>query len=121
MLIRSLMSLPPSHKVFDILTAASVTEDVLSVPLYFPQHPETISALEVALIDSRQTHPIRIRYDFIRDGWIIEQKLEDWKESAFLPAPEPEIPQVESRWDLLDYEDVLHEEVVTPKEIEWKV
>jgi len=70
--------------------ALRVTKDIVS--LEHPRHSDQ-KHITIRLIDVRAADDIRISYDFDRDGWIIEQPVDNpeqeevtWKESAFVPA-----------------------------------
>lgn len=71
-----------------------VLDDTLFVSLWYPRAKNNPNHVEVELIDVRAANSIRIRYDFDRDGWQIEQErndpagehTDDWHEVAFVPA-----------------------------------
>lgn len=74
-----------------------IRNNVLSVELYYPRN-SPVKIVEIGLTDVRAADSIRVKYDFERDGWVIEQasifewegdddELEaDWQEVAFVEA-----------------------------------
>jgi len=72
--------------------------DAIHVDICYPRTDEMIKAAHVGLFDARHADPIRIEYDFEREGWVIKQaqvfewEVDDeirdpqWKEVAFVPA-----------------------------------
>ncbi len=72
--------------------------DTCVVDVWYPRSPGAIKYVQVGLVDVRAADSIRINYDFMRDGWVIEQASiskwapddevcdPGWKETAFLPA-----------------------------------
>ena len=81
-----------------ILDDAKVHGRVLDLELWYPRQEGQIDTLEVGLCDVRAADSIRIRYDFDRDGWAIQQASTfqweygdevcdaDWQEVAFIQA-----------------------------------
>lgn len=71
--------------------------DELWIPLSYPQI-RTIKKFVIELSDTRAADPIRISYDFERDGWVVEQASvfewdgddtvcdPGWREVAFVKA-----------------------------------
>lgn len=83
----------------DINKYARIAEGSIHVDLRYPRTEGRPQYIEVGLEDVRATDPIRIRYDFSRDGWSIKQGSHcdesmpgvvlgpfDWKEVAFIEA-----------------------------------
>ncbi len=76
----------------------------LGIELIYPSRenddgkPDRIKYIEVGLCDVRASDGIRIHYDFVRDGWVVEQPTqltwkaydkvcdEKWKEVAFVES-----------------------------------
>ncbi len=74
-----------------------IRDRTLTVELFYPRQDDEPNGIEIDLVDVRASDGIRVRYDFDRDGWVIEQptrfewKLYEqvdfgWKESAFVPS-----------------------------------
>ena len=73
-------------------------EDTVRIDLWYPRIDDNASKIQIGLMDTRAADDIRISYDFVRDGWKIEQasicewdkndKVCDpgWKEVAFVRA-----------------------------------
>lgn len=74
-------------------------EGIAHIELSYPRNNK-VDSIQVGLSDVRSTDDLRIKYDFERDGWVIQQprsyyesigeddydlKIE-WIESAFCPA-----------------------------------
>jgi hypothetical protein len=83
----------------DINEYAQLAEGSIHVDLRYPRTEGKPQYVEVGLEDVRAADSIRIRYDFSRDGWSIEQGSHcdksmpgvvlgpfDWKEVAFIEA-----------------------------------
>lgn len=75
----------------------NVIDRRLCVEMFYPRQEDEPNCVEIDLIDVRASDGIRVRYDFERDGWVIEQptkfewKVDEqvdfgWKESAFVPS-----------------------------------
>ena len=72
--------------------------DIAHVEFWYPRSEGHPTTLQVGLMDVRAADDIRIRYDFQRDGWSIQQASifeweaddkvmdEDWQEVAFIQA-----------------------------------
>ena len=113
-----LTALPSSHGVFDCTAAGTVRGDVLCLPLYYPRAKGQISCFEVALIDRVPAAPVRLCFDFVRRGYVLQKQvhsegeaLDVWEEAAFVACESPgtTAPE-ESRYDWLE----LHEEIACP-------
>ncbi len=85
---------------------------VKTIDLEYPRNPDAeFDTIEVGLLDVRAADNIRIRYDFERDGWSIQQarswmqdmgersgypyaeQRDDWREVAFCKAWALECPE----------------------------
>ena len=72
--------------------------DVFGVELWYPGIGNNPTTIQVGLLHVRAADDIRIKYDFERDGWVIQQASvfeweandnvmdEDWQEVAFVRA-----------------------------------
>lgn len=86
-----------------------VTGDVASIELRYPPRGEPngrVSTVQIELEDVRSAWPMRVRYDFERDGWVVLRPrftahpdlgcigdVDEWTEAAFLEAwPDDEAP-----------------------------
>ena len=80
-----------------IVSESYVADRIFHVDLSYPRCGENPNCVQVGLSDVRAADDIRIRYDFERDGWVIEQnaheshetvakELDDWQEVAFVRA-----------------------------------
>ena len=87
------------ERMNDINEYACLAEGSIHVDLRYPRTEGKPQYVEVGLEDVRAADSIRIRYDFSRDGWSIEQGAHcdksmsgvvlgpfDWKEVAFIEA-----------------------------------
>jgi hypothetical protein len=84
-------------EVRDILDGAVVHGEDLELYLHYPRDRQ-VKKFVIGLMDVRAADSIRVSYDFLRDGWKIEQasKFEwrgddlvcdpDWQEVAFVKA-----------------------------------
>lgn len=73
-------------------------KDTQYVDIVYPRCEGNQKFVNVGLMDVSAADPIRISYDFDRDGWVIEQASifswpcgetvydQDWKEVAFVQA-----------------------------------
>lgn len=73
-------------------------DDGLFVDLWYPRCPDRPKFVELGLVDVRAADPLRIEYDFDRDGWVVKQASrftfeaddekqdQDWQEVAFIRA-----------------------------------
>jgi hypothetical protein len=73
-------------------------DKVSYIDIEYPRVEGNINCIKVGLSDVRAADSIRIKYDFDRDGWVIEQASifqwevddfvcdEDWKEVSFIQA-----------------------------------
>jgi len=70
---------------------ARIYKNKIEVDLFYPTI-DIIQAIEIDLIDVRKAYPIRIEYDFDRNGWMIKQTIgqqdgiDVWEEAAFITA-----------------------------------
>lgn len=73
--------------------------DTIHVDLWYPRaEAATAKFIQIGLVDVRAADDLRIRYDFDRDGWVVEQASRwewepddtvcdpGWREAAFLQA-----------------------------------
>lgn len=65
--------------------------DCVNVELWYPRSTKPPHAVEVDLVDVRAADPIRITFDFERNGWLISREVEEgdgfhWVEAAFVRA-----------------------------------
>lgn len=80
---------------YDDDKTTKTTKDAVErwIELWYPRNEDTQTHLIIDLMEVRAADPIRVSYDFDRDGWVIEQSKEtetsddwDWKEVAFIQA-----------------------------------
>ena len=75
----------------EIKDRARIYKDKIEVDLFYPTI-DIIQAIEIDLIDVRAADPIRIEYDFDRNGWVIKQTIgqengqDVWEKVAFITA-----------------------------------
>ncbi len=80
-----------------MLDEIKIRDRILRLDLWYPRSEENADTVELGLMDVRAADPIRIQYDFDRDGWIIlqsskfewevdEDPIGDWQEVAFIQA-----------------------------------
>lgn len=72
--------------------------DIVHIDLWYPRVDGNPSYLQIGLMDTRAADDLRISYDFVRDGWSVEQASTfrwdvdddecdpDWEEVAFIEA-----------------------------------
>jgi hypothetical protein len=73
-------------------------KNVLQTELKYPYNKE-IDTIQIGISDIRAADDVRVRYDFERDGWVMEQPRQyyipeegfyelgvEWIESAFCPS-----------------------------------
>lgn len=65
----------------------ATNKDISNYEFWYPRHGNN-EHLEIALVDIRSSDGIRVSYDFDRDGWKIEQPLDndEWAEVVLIPS-----------------------------------
>jgi hypothetical protein len=71
-----------------MLENAQLNGDTLLIYLWYPRSDDfEVKQIQIGLIDIRAADDIRVSYDHNRNGWVIQQALDDgWTEVAFVEA-----------------------------------
>ena len=80
MIHQPLLALPSHHPVWKILTQGSVSTEAMHLDLVYPRNQGHVECVEVGLTDVRSADSVRLSYDFVRDGWKVEQERSVRKE-----------------------------------------
>ena len=64
-----------------ILSEARIYDQTLDIDLYYPRPAsKDVTKVALGLCDVRASDGIRLSYDFVRDGWVVEQaSIFEWE------------------------------------------